>query len=264
MKNLHLLPTDKPSRLWITWEKQLGLHPTITNSLLDKQHIYITSNEEIKEGDWACHKNITNDKYQIVKCNSSNKESIQEHWKKIILTTDQDLIADGVQAIDDEFLEWFVKNPSCEWVDININFGYPEIIIPKEEPKQYPIGGYAPGFYSCTCVTCEQSFMGDKRAVQCESCAIETTQESMQEVPEKTKGLVYWKANAEEDYIKVPISVLRYIAELESRMYSETIEFAEWIRSKDFQTASKNRWIGLDMKYYTTEELFKQYKVNNK
>jgi len=43
-------------------------------------------------------------------------------------------------------------------------------------------------------------------------------------------------------------------------MYSEAIEFAEWIRIKDFQTASKNNWIGLDMKYYTTEELFEQFK----
>jgi hypothetical protein len=60
-------------------------------------------------------------------------------WKKIILTTDQDLIKDGVQAIDDEFLEWFVKNPSCEFVEINKyayakpNFGNYKIIIPKEE-----------------------------------------------------------------------------------------------------------------------------------
>jgi len=36
----------------------------------------------------------------------------------IILTTDQDLIKDGVQSIDDEFLKWFVKNPSCEFVDV--------------------------------------------------------------------------------------------------------------------------------------------------
>ena len=46
----------------------------------------------------------------------------------------------------------------------------------------------------------------------------------------------------------------------QERMYSEAIEFAEWIRIKDFQTASKDNWIGLDMKYYTTEELFKQFK----
>jgi hypothetical protein len=46
----------------------------------------------------------------------------------------------------------------------------------------------------------------------------------------------------------------------QERMYSEVIEFAEWIRIKDFQTASKNNWIGLDMKYYTTQELFEQFK----
>jgi flavorubredoxin len=37
---------------------------------------------------------------------------------KIILTTDGDLIKDGVQSIDDEFLEWFVENPSCEEVEV--------------------------------------------------------------------------------------------------------------------------------------------------
>ena len=47
---------------------------------------------------------------------------------------------------------------------------------------------------------------------------------------------------------------------MQERMYSEAIEFAEWIRIKDFQTASKDNWIGLDMKYYTTEELFEQFK----
>ena len=46
----------------------------------------------------------------------------------------------------------------------------------------------------------------------------------------------------------------------QERMYSEAIEFAEWIRIKDFQTASKDNWIGLDMKYYTTQELFEQFK----
>jgi len=50
-------------------------------------------------------------------------------------------------------------------------------VVPQEEPKQYPIGGYAPGSYSCTCVTCKTGFMGDKRAVQCEPCAIQMTRE---------------------------------------------------------------------------------------
>jgi hypothetical protein len=48
--------------------------------------------------------------------------------------------------------------------------------------------------------------------------------------------------------------------EKEQQGYSEVIEFAEWIRIKDFQTTSKDNWIGLDMKYYTTKELFEQFK----
>jgi len=46
-----------------------------------------------------------------------------------------------------------------------------------ESSKQYPIGGYAPGFYSCKCVNCKIEFTVDKRAVQCKPCAIKMTQE---------------------------------------------------------------------------------------
>jgi hypothetical protein len=35
---------------------------------------------------------------------------------------------------------------------------------------------------------------------------------------ENFKGLDYWKTNAEEDYRQVPISVLRYISELENHI----------------------------------------------
>jgi len=66
-------------------------------------------------------------------------------YKEILLSTDTELQKDGVQAIDDEFLEWFVKNPSCEEVEIyrekpigytdNIHitfWGLYKIITPKE------------------------------------------------------------------------------------------------------------------------------------
>jgi hypothetical protein len=65
------------------------------------------------------------------------------------MTTDPDLIAEGVQPIDNEFLEWFVKNPSCESIKVVHKFdedwseesgafeiSYYKIIIPQEEPKQ--------------------------------------------------------------------------------------------------------------------------------
>jgi hypothetical protein len=51
-----------------------------------------------------------------------------------------------------------------------------------------------------------------KRYIDCKGC---------DRKPKQEKDLAYWKENAEEDYMKVPISVLRYITELEERMYSE-------------------------------------------
>lgn len=38
--------------------------------------------------------------------------------------------------------------------------------------NKYPIGGYAPGNYFNKCCSCGREFMGDKRAMQCEPCAI--------------------------------------------------------------------------------------------
>jgi hypothetical protein len=134
------------------------------------QNIYITSDEEIKEGDWCIMTNDFGDIYLIriisLKCiggneirvllslNGRENTSLKDSCKKIILTTDQDLIKDGVQAISDEFIELFVKNQSCESIEVErlengkyvdwladgsviegIYENY-KIIIPKEEPKQ--------------------------------------------------------------------------------------------------------------------------------
>jgi len=144
MKNIHIIPTDKPSRL-ISSGKEFNL---LENPTLDKRckHIYITSDEVIKEGqnyigDGLSGKNKFKWTESQVKLYPNVKKEI------IILTTDQDLIKDGVQAIDDEFLEWFVKNPSCEFAhlgftsiigDLETKRTY-KIIIPKEEPKQETI-----------------------------------------------------------------------------------------------------------------------------
>ena len=149
MKNIHLLSTDKPSRLhYYNHIIPLGLSKEYLK-WKQGRNIYITSEEEIKEGDWTIYLG------NLVKVASlEGKTFAKEYCKKIILTTDQDLIKDGVQAIDDEFLEWFVKNPSCESVEVSdyikqigwesdangrdmiLNKRFYEIFIPKEEPKQ--------------------------------------------------------------------------------------------------------------------------------
>ena len=162
MKNIHLIATDKPSKLVLrNADNKLVRHTPITKWHSVNQHIYITSDEEIKRGDWfyntislkpepfkACE---NGDGY--VNCSRYSHNRID--CKKIILTTDQSL--DSIQAIDDEFLEWFVKNPSCEEVETIYSLFSPmgrqvdpmnlgqnhsqcvwkyKIIVPKEEPKQ--------------------------------------------------------------------------------------------------------------------------------
>jgi len=102
------------------------------------QNIYITSDEEIKEGDWFLEK--AGRQYPI---HWNDVDKLNRHCKKIILTTDP--LLDGVQAIDDEFLEWFTKNPTCENIPIIIttvskestyktNIGFES--WRKEEPSQ--------------------------------------------------------------------------------------------------------------------------------
>jgi hypothetical protein len=147
MKNIHVLPTDKPSRLI---HNVLGYAITLigfTKSDLELiqaeyQHIYITSDKKIKDRNcW-----VTNG-VEIFKPSDLPEYSLEyanRYWEKIILTTDQDLIKDGVQAIDDEFLEWWIKNPSCDRIDfalINDIEPWYKIRFPKEEPKQNEMVG---------------------------------------------------------------------------------------------------------------------------
>jgi len=143
-RNIHVIPTDKPSRLskLDNSDKIKLFDAPISFRTFERspQNIYITSDEEIKEGDWVldldCIGRVKKADNLIVI--TSTKEQCW-YYKKIILTTDQDLINDGVQAIDDDFLEWFVKNPSCEEVEVKSRVFIPDgtiydIIIPKEEP----------------------------------------------------------------------------------------------------------------------------------
>jgi len=148
MKNIHLIPTENPSRLF---KDDFGKYFISINIDQEQNHftpqnIYITNSEEIKEGD-SIFETDTNT------INVAGKDYVENEVDfKIILTTDQDLIKNGVQAIDDEFLTWFVKNPTCEEVYITndyeqVNQDNPitrgstnvfhkyKIIIPSE-PKQ--------------------------------------------------------------------------------------------------------------------------------
>ena len=191
MKNLHVthvIPTDKPSRLVEILQFNLSSIYSEQYKQLQKyknKNISITNDEEIKEGDYGLGfalgiKGVGRGLYVFKQdgTNIGKLNAICNESKKIILTTDQDLIKDGVQAIDDEFLEWFIKNPSCEFVETKRTFegnsfvhigktpsknerlhgcydngkqiigkwkelySY-KIIIPQEEPKQTAVEWYS-------------------------------------------------------------------------------------------------------------------------
>ena len=181
MKNIHIIQTDKPSRLFyikkiLVLDRKKKIYSESYKNLHEykNQNIYITSDEKIKEGNYTYHRvfgvgkitNVNGKKCFVTIKLSSTDGSITTPWKrnipdikKIILTTDQDLIKDGVQNIPDEFLEWICNNPSCEEVEVKseklyehkdtyrpypsecknltkTKVNYYLSIIPKEEPKQ--------------------------------------------------------------------------------------------------------------------------------
>jgi hypothetical protein len=247
MKNIHILTTGQPSRLLrgIEGIRLFENEVSPDNEWCVNVNIHITNDEEIKDGD----KRINN--YQ----RKPKGEEIPS--KKIILTTDQDLIKDGVQAIDNDFLEWFVKNPSCEEVEVKMNEGrYVDyggnvhitnaykIIIPKEETKKMKVMIVGSGL---------------------------PKQETLEEAAKK-----YFNYNIFGDCItdfEKEISLRSYIAgakwqqEQDKNKYSEEemLEFSEWVSHNDWvYLPSKGYWVNEEVEEseekFTTKELFKQFK----
>ena len=162
MKNIHVLPTPKPSKIL---KDDFGKLIFSINIDQEQNHffphnIYITSEvEDINELDYA----ITKDG-KLVEVSYLLSLDL-EQASKVVLTTDKELIDDGVQEIDDEFLKWFVTNTSCKKVEVNKiyndygetdifdlvctphSFKY-KITIPKEEPKQETLEEAAERLYA--------------------------------------------------------------------------------------------------------------------
>jgi len=250
-RNLWVIPTDNPSRLFYNvggallftkWDNYNGVN------------IYITSDEYIGlsyylDGNLV-RKGVIDDKEYW---------EVRKDYKKIILTTDQDLIKDGVQAIDNEFLEWFVKNPSCEEVGVKkllykvgSNFegnrfdGY-KIIIPKEEAKQ----------------DLEKEMFELEQELDIPSHLrwhnSKAKQETLEEVARNYRDL-----KLPDDLYDGFIAGAKWQAK---RMYSEEdmLEFSEWVSDNDWvYLPSKGCWVNEEEEEseekFTTKELFNKFK----
>jgi hypothetical protein len=275
MKNIHLITTDKPSRLhefgdiWFSHKEP--------KECFRNYNIFITSDEEIKEGDITIYgkslflvENILHRSGPFRHLNPEIK--IQGRFlpdmtigkfdsltplKKIILTTDQSL--NGIQAIDDNFLEWFVKNPSCERVKVRknpkvhfiekgkgvkgFNQGY-KIIIPQEKPKQEALEEFIkaqPYYGYCTTEYKEGIEAGAKWQ-------------------EERMGLIEIELRHTKTLLASCEKALEDRDKQAERSYSEEdmIEFAEWIANSKLHGYSKQLYEAMIIyKVKTTKDLLK-------
>ena len=245
-KNCWVIPTDKPSRLWTNnLRRRLELDEFPEQHLNQiAKHIYITNDEEIKDGYYL-------DLTHNIIMKSVFYPSSDKNCKKIILTTDPDL--DGVQKIDDEFLEWFVKNPSCEWVEV-------DLVSVNEFGSEITVNGY--GFdkfiYKITIPKEEPTEEAKQRAENYMSLkgALEPKQESLEEVAHEMLVDYGIKSIGQSIGVltvkKLMVNMAKWQAE---RMYSEE----EVIRILD----KREDYLGTEpsiFDYLTNKEWFEQFK----
>jgi len=81
------------------------------------------------------------------------------------------------------------------------------------------------------------------------------------ETIEKVRDLEYWKKNAEEDFAKAPISVLRYISELE--IYQEEKTHSKEDMRAAWNSSEQNMRFTFSSSFYknvTFEKWIEQFK----
>ena len=155
MKNIFLIPTENSSRLSIK-DGVLILHRQQWRK--GTQNIHITSDSKFVRDEY-----IT-DGVEVMKATPKLVDAQglvdRRDWKKILMTTDPELIKDGVHPIGEDFLQWFVENPTCIKVEVVYGLFNPmgrqvdpndlgqnhskcvwkyKIITTKEEQKQHLI-----------------------------------------------------------------------------------------------------------------------------
>ena len=161
MKNIFLIPTPKESRLWRYLDSNKLRFDNISTpnsnecTKCSNEYVYITSDSKFVRDEY-----IT-DGIEVMKATPKLVDAQglvdRRDWKKILMTTDPELIKDGVHPIGEDFLKWFVENPTCIKVEVVYGLFNPmgrqvdpndlgqnhskcvwkyKIITTKEEPKK--------------------------------------------------------------------------------------------------------------------------------
>jgi hypothetical protein len=127
MKNIHIIPTNNKSNLF-EWDGELRLgdygfnYIESEDSVCANRHLYITCDDSINCGDFHLFLLLN----KIKRADKKIHQDITE--QKIILTTDPQLIKQGVQPIPDDFINWLISNP-CDYTEVKK--------IPTNNPKLF-------------------------------------------------------------------------------------------------------------------------------
>lgn len=118
-KNVHLIPTTKESNLAIIDGRLLQYDPQVRflsgmgvdGINIENQFIYITNDERVVRG-ITVYDNYRKEVLQALDSDNTNFFNLTPtRYRKVVLTNDPSLIADGVQEIQQSFLSFFAENP---------------------------------------------------------------------------------------------------------------------------------------------------------
>ena len=166
MKNIYILPTDKPTR--VHKDSELFISPKYQlsksiNSIVEGLNIYITSDDYIGFS-WY----IDTDSNRVRKgvIDDERYWKVRPDYKKIILTTDQDLIKEGVADLFQQnyaFIEYLIKHIDTQWAKViplmsnngRALFGY-KVETPGESLANMKCQcmQYTPGDFTSNCRVC--------------------------------------------------------------------------------------------------------------
>lgn len=121
MKNIFTVPSSNPSHIHFNKEDNklmLVDDLPVDGKSWEPAHVYITTSETITEPGWCLSVPFKNEVFkaiEVTKCRSVRRARLHlypEGWcEEIILTTDPVLIKDGIQKLDDTFVEKLIANP---------------------------------------------------------------------------------------------------------------------------------------------------------
>lgn len=147
MKNIVLLPSNEKTRLVRVFTDALRenfvlkLDTEVNDSFKEYVNLYIISyDDNLELGGYHF-----NSKYgdELQKTNQRDIDS-RKYWEavdyyisKILLTTDLELVKDGIQEVPESFLNWFLENPSCEYVELKQEKLHPGEVMDDSYPKDF-------------------------------------------------------------------------------------------------------------------------------